>query len=319
MVRGPNPAHWNATGLDVVGDQDEILWSWSTWPPNRAASGHFRESTRDERMALAAAAEQRFGRKVSWGARTGDMVVVFTTASVPVMTRLRLPERRVLDTLIDAGVARSRSEALAWCVRLVGDNETEWIADLRAAFAEVEAARDRGPRSRPDKDTDHRGTGLRPDAPGRRGRQAGVGGPGATAGVLLAALPGDPKPGSACSRTSGALDANRELHDALEGLQVAERHRRSVRFAASVVGAIPIAAPSSPLGPSRRCSWIDIIDLNVRMVARISARLLPLTAVDIMEADDWLIEQPCPVSFTSASWSPSDLHVEGYLVPAQRD
>ena len=53
---------------------------------------------------------RRFGRKVSWGARTGDVVVVFTTASVPVMTRLRLPERRVLDTLIDAGVARSRSE-----------------------------------------------------------------------------------------------------------------------------------------------------------------------------------------------------------------
>ena len=35
------------------------------------------------------------------------------------MTRLRMPERRVLDTLVDAGVARSRSHALAWCVRLV--------------------------------------------------------------------------------------------------------------------------------------------------------------------------------------------------------
>jgi hypothetical protein len=104
-------------------------------------------------MVVAAAAEQRFARKVSWGARAGDVVVVFTTASVPVMTRLRLTERRVLDTLIDAGVARSRSEALAWCVRLVGDNEKEWIAELSAAFEAVEVARSRGPRSRRDRES----------------------------------------------------------------------------------------------------------------------------------------------------------------------
>jgi hypothetical protein len=108
----------------------------------------FREATRDERMELAAAAEQVFGQKVSWGARLGDAVVVFTTVSVPVMTRLRLTERRVLDTLIDAGVARSRSEALSWCVRLVGENESEWISELRRAFEAVEAARAGGPRSR---------------------------------------------------------------------------------------------------------------------------------------------------------------------------
>ena len=108
----------------------------------------FRESSRDERMALAGSAEKAFGRKVSWGGRVGDVMVIFTTASVPVMTRLRLPERRVLDTLIDAGVARSRSEALAWCVRLVGDNEKEWIGELRRAFAAVESVRERGPGSR---------------------------------------------------------------------------------------------------------------------------------------------------------------------------
>jgi hypothetical protein len=108
----------------------------------------YREATRDERMALSESAQKTFGRKVSWGVRTEDAVVVFTTASVPVMTRLRLPERMVLDTLIDAGVARSRSEALAWCVRLVGDNEKEWIAELRTAFEAVESTRARGPRSR---------------------------------------------------------------------------------------------------------------------------------------------------------------------------
>jgi hypothetical protein len=80
--------------------------------------------------------------------KAGDAVVLFTTTSVPVMTRLRLPERRVLDTLIDGGVARTRSEALAWCVRLVGENEQQWIADLRASFSAVEAVRERGPASR---------------------------------------------------------------------------------------------------------------------------------------------------------------------------
>ena len=145
------PKSWNAGGLDVVFDQDEILVVVEL--SETSSIRHFRESTRDERMVVAAAAEQRFARKVSWGARAGDVVVVFTTASVPVMTRLRLTERRVLDTLIDAGVARSRSEALAWCVRLVGDNEKEWIAELSAAFEAVEVARSRGPRSRRDRES----------------------------------------------------------------------------------------------------------------------------------------------------------------------
>jgi hypothetical protein len=153
------PEHWNASGLEVVADQDEILVVVDLAPTPAGgdeihSGGHhagvrlFREATRDERMALASAAEQVFGRKVSWGARTGDVAVIFTTTSIPVMTRLRLPERRILDTLIDAGVARSRSEALAWCVRLVGDNEKDWVTELRSAFEAVEAARDRGPRSR---------------------------------------------------------------------------------------------------------------------------------------------------------------------------
>jgi hypothetical protein len=43
-------------------------------------------------------------------------------------------------------VARSRSEALAWCVRLVGRNEDVWISELRAAFEHVEQVRSRGPK-----------------------------------------------------------------------------------------------------------------------------------------------------------------------------
>jgi hypothetical protein len=106
----------------------------------------FREETRERRIGIALEAEHLFGRKVSWGARCGPLEQPFTTLSVPVMTRLRLAERATLDTLEDAGVARSRSDALAWCVRMVGDNLESWLSELRRAFAEVERVRARGPR-----------------------------------------------------------------------------------------------------------------------------------------------------------------------------
>ncbi len=115
---------------------------------SRARIQGFREDTRTLRMRIADEAEARFGRKVAWGARCGDEEELFTTLSVPVMTRLRLPERQVLDTLVDAGVARSRSHALAWCVRLVGDHEGEWIDQLREAMVHVEKVRSEGPGNR---------------------------------------------------------------------------------------------------------------------------------------------------------------------------
>ena len=105
----------------------------------------FREATRDQRMRVAQEAERRFGRRVSWGASVGSERRVFTTLSIPVMTRLRLPERQVLDTLVGAGVARSRSDALAWCVRLVGKHEADWIAELREALVKVGELRRKGP------------------------------------------------------------------------------------------------------------------------------------------------------------------------------
>ncbi len=108
-------------------------------------SGH-REDTRDARMRIAEEAQPSFQRTVSWGARCGGSRELFTTAGIPVMTRLRLADRRALDTLIDAGVARSRSEALAWCVRLVAQHEADWIQELRDAMTSVEEVRSRGPR-----------------------------------------------------------------------------------------------------------------------------------------------------------------------------
>jgi hypothetical protein len=105
----------------------------------------FREETRGARMRIADEAETLFGRKVAWGAACGDTEELFTHLATPVMTRLRQPQRQVLDTLVDAGVARTRSEALAWCVRLVGQHQQEWIEQLRDALAGVREARAAGP------------------------------------------------------------------------------------------------------------------------------------------------------------------------------
>ena len=105
----------------------------------------FREDTREQRMKVANEAEARYGRKIAWGASIGENRVLFTHLAVPVMTRLRQNERRVLDTLVDAGVARSRSEALSWCVKLVGQNTDEWLTSLRQAMTEVDRLRTTGP------------------------------------------------------------------------------------------------------------------------------------------------------------------------------
>lgn len=135
--------------VDVRVDKDEIVIVGTLRPvadePDDRCIARFREETRDRRMDLARTAERTFRRKVSWGAVCGPTERLFTTISVPAMTRLRQPERAVLDTLIDAGVARSRSDALAWCVRLVAANEQDWLGELRGAFEAVERVRAAGP------------------------------------------------------------------------------------------------------------------------------------------------------------------------------
>jgi hypothetical protein len=156
---GRLPDGWFTGAPDVTYDRDEIV-VWGTLAEPDAGKDAdddtkkaarfariqgFREDTRQSRMRIADEAEARFGRKVAWAARCGDQEELFTTMSVPVMTRLRMPERQVLDTLVDAGVARSRSHALAWCVRLVGDNKGDWITQLRDALVHVQKVRDEGP------------------------------------------------------------------------------------------------------------------------------------------------------------------------------
>lgn len=142
-LKGKVPRRWFVGAVTVEADDDEIL---CVGPVAAGTSiDQFREDTRPDRMAIAQDAEARFGRKVSWGVEREGVTTLFTNQSTPVMTRLRLRERAVLDTLIDAGVARSRSEALAWCVKLVGRHESEWLGELRDALTGVEKIRAEGP------------------------------------------------------------------------------------------------------------------------------------------------------------------------------
>ena len=154
---GRLPDEWFEGAPEVSIDREEIVVVGRLAVPDteesesaqRASEAgrikRFREDTRRQRMRLADEAESRFGRKVAWGASCGETTQVFTNLSVPVMTRLRQSERQVLDTLVEAGVARSRSDALAWSVRLVGQHQREWIDELRQALVAVEAARAGGP------------------------------------------------------------------------------------------------------------------------------------------------------------------------------
>jgi hypothetical protein len=157
---GRVPDTWYEGSPSIEIDSDEIQVVGTLAPPKlapgvpedevrvaeQARITGFREETRAARMRIADEAQPAFRRAVSWGAVCGSTRVLFTTTGVPVMTRLRMADRRVLDTLIDAGVARSRSEALAWCVRLVAQHEADWILELRDAMSAVEEVRNRGPK-----------------------------------------------------------------------------------------------------------------------------------------------------------------------------
>ena len=156
---GRLPDEWFTGPPEVTADREEILVVGSladvelTGRPTAATKAaarsarvdRFREDTRDQRMRIADEAQRHFRRKLSWGADCGGERVLFTTMSIPVMTRLRMDERAVLDTLVRGGVARSRSHALAWCVRLVGKHQGDWIKDLQDALVKVQQVRDEGP------------------------------------------------------------------------------------------------------------------------------------------------------------------------------
>jgi hypothetical protein len=155
---GRLPGDWFTAAPEIQADREEITVVGVRPAPETAGASdaeraaaaegrirRFREETRSRRIEIAREAEHKFRRKVSWGVTCAEVTEMFTTLSVPVMTRLRQSERRVLDTLVDAGVARSRSDALAWCVRLTGENADSWLSRLRTALRHVEEVRDQGP------------------------------------------------------------------------------------------------------------------------------------------------------------------------------
>ncbi|BBY52148.1 hypothetical protein MARA_56160 [Mycolicibacterium arabiense] len=159
-IAGRLPDGWFSGDPTVTVDREEItvvgrLPDAEGEESEARASGRaarFREETRSERMRIADEAEARYGRKVAWGVEIGVVGsnaverILFTNIAVPVMTRLRQPERQVLDTLVDAGVARSRSDALVWSVRLVGQHADEWLGQLREAMSTVDDLRAEGPK-----------------------------------------------------------------------------------------------------------------------------------------------------------------------------
>ena len=159
---GRLPEAWFTGDPEVIVDREEITIIGRLPEPADAEgsesqartagrASRFREETRSDRMRIADEAQDKYRRKVSWGIDigvAGDEAferILFTHIAAPVMTRLKQPERQVLDTLVDAGVARSRSDALAWSVRLVGEHAEEWLAKLRAAMAEVDDLRTQVP------------------------------------------------------------------------------------------------------------------------------------------------------------------------------
>ncbi|MPZ61604.1 MAG: hypothetical protein GEU93_09970 [Propionibacteriales bacterium] len=158
-LAGRLPQEWFEGEPEITVDRDEVIVVGRLPAPTvgeetseaeseAAEAGRikqFREDTRERRIEIARELEHATRRKVAWGAVCGDTREIFTSLSAPVMTRLRQPERRVLDTLVEAGVARSRSDALAWCVRLVAKNTETWLADLRTAMEGVARVRDEGP------------------------------------------------------------------------------------------------------------------------------------------------------------------------------
>jgi hypothetical protein len=152
-LEGRLPDDWFQS-FTVTGDREEItIIGTVSAPEPGSAEGQagrirrFREETRSARIAIAKELESSTGRKVTWGATCGQTTEIFTRLSVPVMTRLTQPQRMVLDTLVESGVARSRSDALAWCVRLVAAHQGEWLADLDSAMTAVRTVREQGPKA----------------------------------------------------------------------------------------------------------------------------------------------------------------------------
>ncbi|HEY5120668.1 MAG TPA: hypothetical protein VII84_03745 [Acidimicrobiales bacterium] len=141
------PGNWfvGAPALSVDDEEVLIVGTLSEQSPGGVDPMAFREATREQRMQIADRLAAVAKRSVAWGASANGVVTIYTSLAIPVMTRLRITEREVLDTLVSAGVARSRSDAASWCVRFVGQRESSWLSDLRSTLEGVSKVRAEGP------------------------------------------------------------------------------------------------------------------------------------------------------------------------------
>ncbi len=155
-LSGRIPGDWGASVAELQMDEHEVLLTLRLKDVENVEGDleaarlgriqQFRDSTRDERIQISNESQRKFGRVVSWGAECGEVRQIFTHLALPVMTRLRLPEREVLDALVDAGIARSRAHALAWCVALVRQHQSDWFTELKQAMESVARVRSQGPK-----------------------------------------------------------------------------------------------------------------------------------------------------------------------------
>ena len=155
-LTGRIPAEWGVVLEDLQMDEHEVLLTVRLSDVQGVEGDldvarlgriqQFRADTRDSRIAIAREAQRKFGQVFSWAAQCGDVKQLFTHLALPVMTRLRLAEREVLDALVDAGIARSRAHALAWCVALVRQHQADWFKELKTAMESVAKVRAQGPR-----------------------------------------------------------------------------------------------------------------------------------------------------------------------------
>jgi hypothetical protein len=129
--------------LPIATDSAEAAAGDDTREAGLRQIGRRREETRRLRIQIAQELQEIVGRPVAWGMRVGDTSALFTTRSAPVMTRLGRAERDVLDTLVAAGVADTRSSALAYTVRAFAAEHADWLAEVRTAIEQVDQVRAR--------------------------------------------------------------------------------------------------------------------------------------------------------------------------------
>jgi len=155
-LSGRMPKDWEVTVGDLQMDPQEVLVTLRLKDVESPEGDleaarigriqQFREDTRDARITISQEAHRKYGRILSWGAECGEVRQMFTHLALPVMTRLRIAEREVLDALVASGIARSRAHALAWCVALVRQHEAEWLKELKQAMESVARVRSQAPK-----------------------------------------------------------------------------------------------------------------------------------------------------------------------------